>query len=54
MIYERTIRISLSLPHDIVAALETEAQANCMKPSQVARAILAERLRRRPENRVDE
>jgi len=47
MIHKRTIRIMLNLPRDLADALEREATANCLRPSQIVRAWLAKRLRER-------
>jgi len=49
MIQERTIRLMLSLPQDIAAALAAEAALAALKPSQVARALIAKALRERRE-----
>jgi hypothetical protein len=40
-------RMLVTLPADLVAALEAEAEANCARPSQIARALLAKALRER-------
>ena len=44
----------LRLPIDVAAALEAEAQAACMRPSQVIRAWLAKRLREQAERSREE
>ena len=44
-------RMLLTLPRHIADALEAEAAANCARPSQIARSLIAKALRERPPAR---
>jgi len=40
-------RVAITLPRDLLDALAAEARLACLAPSQIARRILAEHLRKR-------
>jgi len=46
-------RMLLTLPNDLAAAIEAEAQIAALRPTQIARSLIARALRERPERHAE-